>query len=224
MSLSGARSGYRYTNIMAAIPGSPTAVDTNRDGYINRVYYGDLDGRLYRLDVSAGRTNQWTFAAIYTDYLYYPIITKPAVWVDPYAGIAVPKIYFGTGGHERGLGAYNPNDDPLETRDFSFIAMVDEGGNTASVEWYLGNPTVLNRSADLRVGELGTGSKVWADPVVADGIVYFSTLRGSIEAVNPCLNLGEAGTSLRPLYPHDLGHPRRRHRVQDGRRHPARVS
>lgn len=29
--------------------------------------------------------------------------------------------------------------------------------------------------------------------MIADGIIYFSTLRGSIEAVNPCINLGEAG-------------------------------
>ncbi len=40
---------------------------------------------------------------------------------------------------------------------------------------------------------MGTGSKVWADPVLADQVVYFSTLRGSIEAVNPCVNLGDAG-------------------------------
>lgn len=190
---SGGRRDHRYTNIMAAIPGSPTAVDTNKDGLVDRVYFGDLDGRLYRLDMSGSNPSNWNIDAIYTDYLNFPIITKPAVWLDPYAGSPHPRIYFGTGGHERGLGTYNPNDDELATRDFSFVALVDEGGNNVWPEWYLGNPTVLSMSADLRVGELGTGSKVWADPVVADGIVYFSTLRGSIEAVNPCINLGEAG-------------------------------
>jgi len=43
------------------------------------------------------------------------------------------------------------------------------------------------------VRELGSGSKIWADPIIADQVVYFSTLRGSIEAVNPCVNLGDAG-------------------------------
>jgi len=190
---SGARRAYRYTNIMAAIPGSPTAVDTTRNGLVDRLYFGDLEGRLWRMDLSGTNPSNWNISAIHTDYLNYPIITKPAVWLDPYSGSPHPRIYFGTGGHERGLGTYNPNDDPLGTRDFSFIALVDEGGNRVWPEWYMGNPTVLNMSADLRVGELGTGSKVWADPVVADGIIYFSTLRGSIEAVNPCLNLGERG-------------------------------
>lgn len=191
--LTGARRPYRYTNIAAAIPGSPTAVDVSLNGYIDSVFFGDLDGRLYRLDVTGSRTNNWSVRAIYTDYLYYPIITKPAVWMDPYAGNPVPRIFIGTGGHERGLGTYAPNDDELAAREFSFVALVDHGRNDATVEWYMGNPTLLAQSADLRTGELGVGSKVWADPVVANGIVYFSTLRGSIEAVNPCVNLGEAG-------------------------------
>ena len=54
-------------------------------------------------------------------------------------------------------------------------------------------PVELALSPSYQRGELGLGSKVWADPVIADQVVYFSTLRGSIEAVNPCLNLGDAG-------------------------------
>jgi hypothetical protein len=61
------------------------------------------------------------------------------------------------------------------------------------VEWYIGVPARLNLNASYQRGTLGTGSKVWADPIIADQVVYFSTLRGSIEAVNPCINLGDAG-------------------------------
>jgi len=95
----------------------------------------------------------------------------------------VPRIYFGTGGDE---GA-------RADRDYSFVGIIDSGANTATIEWYIGNPAVLNLAASYDVGDLGAGSKVWADPVIADQVVYFSTLRGSIEAVNPCANLGEAG-------------------------------
>ena len=182
-SFSGARQPYRYTNIQAAIVASPTAIDTDSNGFVNSVYVGDLDGRLYRLDVTQTNPSNWAMTAIYTDYLYYPIITKPAVWLDPYDGSPVPRIYFGTGG----------DDGAPAGRDYSFVGIIDSGANTATIEWYLGVPAVLNLAASYDVGDLGTGSKVWADPVIADQVVYFSTLRGSIESVNPCVNLGEAG-------------------------------
>jgi hypothetical protein len=43
------------------------------------------------------------------------------------------------------------------------------------------------------MGDLVPGEKVWADPKVADYIVYFSTLQGSIESVNPCENIAGEG-------------------------------
>jgi hypothetical protein len=181
--LSGARQPYRYTNIPVAIVASPTAVDTDSDGFVNSVYVGDLDGRLYRMDVTQANPTNWALTAIYTDYLYYPIITKPAVWVNPYVSGPVPRIYFGTGGDDRAP----------DSRDYSFVGLIDNGGNSVAVEWYLGIPAVLNLSSSYDVGDLGLGSKVWADPVIADDVVYFCTLRGSIENVNPCVNLGEAG-------------------------------
>jgi hypothetical protein len=178
---------------MPAIVASPTAIDTDGNGFVNFVYVGDLDGRLYRMDVTGTIPSNWNLTAIYTDYLNYPIATKPAVWTDPLEGGPVrPRIYFGTGGHERGLGTYT-NDTVFSAREFSFVGIIDDGSNNAIVEWYMGNPTLLHQSATYQTGSLGDGSKVWADPVIADQVVYFSTLRGSIEAVNPCINLGEAG-------------------------------
>jgi len=183
-SLSGARAAFSYPNIVATIPGSPTAVDLDRNSFTDSVFVGDLDGRLYRINLTGTNPSGWTPTAIYTDYLNYPIVTKPAVWLDPLeGGPARARVYFGTGG-----------DDSAPTdRDYSFVGIIDNGGNAATVEWYLGVPARLDLSATLQRGELGVGSKIWADPVIADQVVYFSTLRGSIEAVNPCVNLGEAG-------------------------------
>lgn len=190
---SGDRNPYKYPDIMPAIVASPTAIDTDGNGFVNFVYVGDLDGRLYRMDVTGTIPSNWNLTAIYTDYLNYPIVTKPAVWTDPLEGGPVrPRIYFGTGGHESGLGTYT-NDTILSAREFSFVGIIDDGSNNAIVEWYMGDPTLLHQSATYQKGSLESGSKVWADPVIADQIVYFSTLRGSIEAVNPCINLGEAG-------------------------------
>jgi len=183
-SLSGTKAAYSYPNIVATIPGSPTAVDLNGDSFTDSVFVGDLDGRLYRVDVTGSNPTSWTLQAIYTDNLNYPIVTKPAVWADPLeGGPARARVYFGTGGDDAA-----PSD-----RDYSFVGIIDNGGNAATVEWYIGVPARVDLDDAYQRGELGTGSKVWADPVLADQVVYFSTLRGSIEAVNPCVNLGDAG-------------------------------
>jgi hypothetical protein len=183
-SLSGVRAAFSYPNIVATIPCSPTAIDLDGNGFTDSVFVGDLDGRLYRADVTGTNPSGWSLTAIYTDYLNYPIVTKPAAWVDPLeGGPKRPRVYFGTGG----------DDAAPAGRDYSFVSLIDNGGNAATVEWYLGVPARLNLGEANQRGELGTGSKVWADPVIADQVVYFSTLRGSIEAVNPCVNLGDTG-------------------------------
>jgi len=170
-----------YTDITVAIPGSPTSLDAEIDGYTDSVYVGDLDGQLWKLNATSTTPSSWTFTAIYTDRLYYPIITKPAVWLDTLTGGAPPRIYFGTGG----------DDNAPSDRNYAFIALKDQA--TPAVEWYIGDPTDLGLSATLDVGSFSTGEKVWADPLIADNIVYFSSLKGSIENVNPCLNLADIG-------------------------------
>jgi hypothetical protein len=180
--------GYRFTNIVNCIPGSPTALDTDSDGYAEAVYFGDLDGRLYKLSTTVSDPANWPApTAIYTDYLHLPIITKPFAWLDTSGGGSLPKVYFGTGGDDRAPATYQ----------YAFLAMNDDGTATPPIAWYLGMPAYLNKAASLQVGDknngLGVGYKVWADPIYADSIIYFSTLRGSIEAVDPCSNLAGAG-------------------------------
>ena len=168
----------RYPDSYVAFPGSPTAVDADRNGRTNVVYIGDLDGRLYRMDMTSSSTSNWNLTAIYTDRMNYPIITKPAVYLDPTTGGFPLHVFFGTGGDDKA-----PADRP-----YAILALTDDG-STAAVGWYLGDATELALPTEKRQGVLPTGEKAWADPVISDSIVYFSTLKGSIENVNPCLNL-----------------------------------
>jgi len=177
-------------NIPNAIPASPSIVDINSDGRADRVYFADLDGRVYRLNCSIGyelkgKNNTWDSAVtrIYTDPMNYPILSKPVAYVNQLIGINTPRLYFGTGGDDRSpsLAVY------------SFVALNDEGGNTATVEWFIGDHNILGQPNFKDKGDLSTGEKVWADAVVSDNIVYFSTLTGSIESVDPCANLLGAG-------------------------------
>jgi len=171
-----------YPDIQAAVPGSPAAIDINRDGRTDYVYFGDLDGRLYRVPYTNTNTNQWTPSAIYTDRHSYPIITKPALYPDPASGGLPVAVHFGTGGDDRA-----PAD-----RTYAFLSLSDKG-NSASLAWYLGDSTHLGLDAGKKLGIMATGEKIWSDPVISDKIVYFSSLMGSIENVNPCLNLGQMG-------------------------------
>jgi Tfp pilus tip-associated adhesin PilY1 len=170
-------------NVVRTMPGSPGIIDTNNDGYADAVYIGDLDGRMWKVDVSVEflDSDPWAAEELYEDPHNYPIITKPAVWIQPGTPGAVPRIYFGTGGDDKA-----PNDAV-----YSFIALID--GEDPEVEWYLGDPDILGLSVDDDRGDLSAGEKVWADPKIANKVVYFSTLTGNIETVDPCESLAGIG-------------------------------
>ncbi len=180
-------SGNPFPNIYVSIPGSPNGADFIRDsnslGFVDYVYFGDMDGRVWRLDVTSGNPNNWQMTQVYRDRCLYPIITKPEIWLgETTAGSNYPKIYFGTGGHEAAPA----------TRIYSFVALNDDGSKP-EVEWFVGAPDETGLPNSKQVASFESGEKVWADPVISDYIIYFSTLKGSIEASDPCQNLGDFG-------------------------------
>jgi Tfp pilus tip-associated adhesin PilY1 len=176
-----------FPNIPNTIPGSPSSIDLDGNGFLNSVYFTDLDGRVYRLNAGveyrASGTNTWSkeVVIIYKDAKNYPIVTKPAVWVNQASMATTPRVYFGTGGDDRA-----PNNTT-----YSFVSLIDS--RRPEVEWFMGDPALTGLDAALDMGDLGVGEKVWADPEVANSIVYFSTLTGSIESVDPCANLAGVG-------------------------------
>jgi outer membrane protein assembly factor BamB len=177
-----------FPNIPNTIPGSPSLIDLDNTGFADAVYFADLDGRVYKLDASVefqvqGNHTTWrnNVETIYEDANNYPIISRPEAWVNPTAMTAVTRVFFGTGGDDAA---------PSDTT-YSFIALMDSA--TPEVEWYMGDPALLNLDPADDIGDLDIGEKVWADPVVANYIAYFSTLTGSIESVDPCANLAGVG-------------------------------
>jgi Tfp pilus tip-associated adhesin PilY1 len=178
-----------FPNIQNTIPGSPSSIDLDPDGFIDRVYFADLDGRVYRINASVelivrNNNNTWDREVdiIYEDANNYPIITKPESWVNRNTGGATPKVFFGTGGDDAAPG----------DTTYSFVTLLDDLNNPA-VEWFMGDALLLNLDPALDMGDLDWGAKVWSDPVIANNIVYFSTLTLSIEAVDPCVNLDGVG-------------------------------
>jgi len=150
------------------IPGSPAIIDIDHNGYVDRVYIGDLKGTIWRVDLTQ---ETWTAQNIYQDAEEYPIVTKPALWCA--SGETTPHVYFGTGG----------DDKAKDDKYYSFVALID--GEEPEAEWFIGDNEYLNLNQASDMGDMEKGEKVWADPVISDGVVYFSTFEGNIEDVDP---------------------------------------
>ena len=95
----------QYMNF--SFPANPTAVDLNNDGFIDRVYIGDVGGQVWKFDVSATATGSWTGKRLFAANLtqanpapigeYYPaqgIYGAPAVALDKEHKL---WVFFGTG-------------------------------------------------------------------------------------------------------------------------------
>jgi type IV pilus assembly protein PilY1 len=193
-------SGIEGMNYSFSAP--PTAVDTNSDGYVDKVYLGDLGGQMWVFDVSFDGTNkksnsQWTgkrlFLAPISDTEKHQIYYQPAAAFDRNG---TPWIYFGTGDRER------PND--LSNSAERFYVVKDSGGGnyprretdlldvtssntftpTSKDGWYL----QLEKTAEK-------SEKVLAKPVVFNRLVYFTSYVYTA-AANPCSTVGEGRLNI----------------------------
>lgn len=192
------------------LPASPAAVDIDADGDVDRVYIGDLEGRLWKLDVSqngtldggTGRISQtaWPACVLFDagdqdgdgNRNWAPVITKPGVaFVN---GNDLPNVYFGTGGDDRAPDSllyrfYGVYDDDAagtcrSTPKYESDLDIDDN------EWIVGDgqtnetsPSALSPSNS----EGETGDRYWSDPLVVDNsMLFFASLPGDIESTNPC--------------------------------------
>ncbi len=189
-------SGVEGMNYSFAAP--PTAVDTNLDGFIDKVYIGDLGGQMWIFDVSFDVTNKksnslWTgrrlFAAPISDTEKHRIYYQPAVASDRNG---TPWIYFGTGDREYPNDLSNPAERfyavkdsgvgnyPRREVDLLDVTSSNTFNPTSKEGWYL----QLEKSAQKL-------EKVLAKPVVFNKLAYFTTYSYSPPA-DPCSGQGTA--------------------------------
>jgi type IV pilus assembly protein PilY1 len=184
-----------------SMPAAPTAVDTNLDGFVDKVYIGDLGGQIWAFDVSfdplTKRSNsQWSgrrlFQAPATAVEKHPIHYQPAVAFDQ---DQIPWVYFGTGDRE------NPNDstNPPER----FYAVKDDGkGSYPRKEENLKDLIGLGLNTFAKVADLQKGwflklekadgkhEKVLTKPAVFNHLVYFTTYSYK-QTSDPCRVIGD---------------------------------
>jgi len=193
-------------NMTASIPSTALAVDTNYDGYINRVYVGDLNGQMWRFGNQAGQedgnVNSWTPRRLFQGNSGTKIFYPPDLVLEP--GYAY--VYFGTGDRSDPMDI--PSPDPNINR---FYAVKDKNETDAVFQSRVGGVLTESNLVDL-TGDLlqdpstpeatktsirtaltsgdgwfiimdHDGEKVLAPPVVIFGIALFTTFT---PLSNPC--------------------------------------
>lgn len=83
---------------------APSMVDVDGDSVVDLIYAGDLEGNLWKFDVSSGNANSWDVAysqgannlPLFTTTANQPITTRPQVTAHPEESGGY-MVYFGTG-------------------------------------------------------------------------------------------------------------------------------
>jgi type IV pilus assembly protein PilY1 len=162
--------GMKYS-----IPSDISQVDTDGNGYIDRLYVGDTGGRLWRFDMDNPNPKSWSGRILFNTqvettgntrkFFYRPDVTLE----DGYE-----MVFFGTGDRER------PNEIKTINKFYAFrdIGVISTFSEKDLVDVTKGAATVQdfnNKKGWFISLERGKGEKVFAPPVVLFKVVYFST-------------------------------------------------
>ncbi|MGQ9645247.1 MAG: pilus assembly protein [Thermodesulfobacteriota bacterium] len=183
-----------------SFPAPPTAVDTNADGYVDKVYVGDLAGQMWVFNVSFDETtqkseSQWTgrrlFEAPAEPLEKHNIYYQAAVAFDRYG---IPWVYFGTGNRE----------DPTDTKNppEAFYAVMDDGKmdyprkeNNDTMRNVTGlftfAPDRTKKGWFIKLEKTGNRlEKVLGKPTIFNKLLYFTTYLYE-QQVDPCSVAGD---------------------------------
>jgi type IV pilus assembly protein PilY1 len=174
---------WSYTSMDHSAPAPPYAVDINFDGFIDRIYLGDLGGDMYRFSVHDSNTANW-FASMLFDApggQIRPIYTEAVGSFDTHNNL---WIYFGTG---------DKSDPTAPNAQEKFFAikegcLYDASSCTSYSLSDLTNYTVQSgevTSQGWYINMTGQGEKILSPPTVFGGVVYFTTYTPS-QSANPC--------------------------------------
>jgi hypothetical protein len=184
------------------LSGQPTIVDSDGNGYVDRLYIGSDKGLLYKISmpddpdtVKYGISHcvintDFTDADVNmvpVDWQYQPIYGSPTVvasnQVDIHGKMTYDiRIFFGTGDSPY----YDEDINFADTRYF-FYAYRDTtakgycDSSQVALDWFF---------------ELPEGHRIWASAFAAAGNIYFGTSTGDIE--DPCDTAANASGSFSP--------------------------
>ena len=179
-----------YLSSVNDIPGAVTLFDSDGDNFMDRVYVGDMDGRLWELDAVDGTNPNGTVEVtidgstvtkqmpLWNAGVGKPISVSPAI--TRVNGHVV--LIFGTGGadwaaDDQAYSIYAVDATEKQTSP-TYWDSVEEQGGTGTLLW----------GQTLDVGE-----KVWSAPTIAAGRIYLATATGTMESDDPDADKAGAG-------------------------------
>ena len=199
---------WRYTRdedpskMVYSIPSDIAKVDVNGDGKIDRLYVGDMGGRIWRFDIGdATNIATWTGNIIFNAQgkIFYP----PDVTLENDSG-NYEMLFFGTGDRENPKGdltyisrLYAIKDKP----PYPHTPMV-EGDLKDVTEDLLQDPSTPDSTKTSIFNELRSkqgwlikldkrpGEKCLSSPVVFYGVAYYTTFAPTIEGQSEICFLG----------------------------------
>ena len=181
---------WSYTSMGNSAPAPPYAVDINFDGFIDRIYLGDLSGDMYRFSVYNSSTAYWFDSKLFDapSGQIRPIYTEAVGSFDTQNNL---WIYFGTG---------DKSDPTAPNAQEKFFAIKEgcpyDASSCTFASYSLSDLTnYTTQSGEVTnqgwyINMTGQGEKILSPPTVFGGVVYFTTYTPS-QSANPC----EAGGS-----------------------------
>ncbi|MGQ9509653.1 MAG: PilC/PilY family type IV pilus protein [Thermodesulfobacteriota bacterium] len=206
-----------YSNMTYCIPSDVARVDVDRDRKIDRLYVGDMGGRIWRFDINDPDPDRWTGRIIFQSNpgadgttgrkIFYP----PDVTLEKSAMGIYEMLFFGTGDRE------HPKDGTVINRiyaikDRSLPGVLKEMDLIDVTSDELQNPETSQtrkneiysqlRSANgwfIKL-DINIGEKILAPSVVLSKVVYFTSFSPTTEMVSgdPCY-IGEGTGRLYAL-------------------------
>ena len=185
---------------------TPSLVDYDGDRIIDAIYAGDLQGKLWKWDVTSTTNSVWDFAVggkpMFTTASGQPITAPVEVGKVPSSLSGKAMIYFGT-------GRYLLSGDEASKTKQAFYGLLDNGTAIPTTGNPLVEQTIVYESASARVVSSNTvsspkrgwyldlvppsktlqGERVLSVPLLRFGRVIFNT---SIPSADPCV-LGGTG-------------------------------
>jgi type IV pilus assembly protein PilY1 len=173
---------WSYTSMDDSAPAPPYAVDINFDGFIDRIYLGDLAGNMYRFSVHDKDTANWFDSMLFDapSGQIRPVYTQAVGSFDTQNNF---WIYFGTG----------DKFDPTAANAQEIFLAIKEGcpydGSSCTNYSFsdLSNYTTASGEVTNQGWYINmTGSeKILSPPTVFGGVVYFTTYTPLLSA-DPC--------------------------------------
>ncbi len=190
-----------------SIPSDIARLDTDGNGKVDRLYVGDMGGRMWRFDIGSSDVNDWTSTIIFKSNPgasdRRKIFYAPDVTLERDATGDYETVFFGTGDRE------TPKETTVLNRIYSVKDkfVLEEGvytpstplGETDLVNVTAGNPDLseLKTKSGWYIALENSGEKSLANPVVFYKVVYFTTFTPSGDVVvgDPCY-VGEGTARL----------------------------